>query len=280
MDQDIKLSGHVSWVGKSSVEVVVWLEQKNNGKWQKITRALFLMAARNPCLTGPAFVNSIEPANEREKYILAGGVERKERRLKISNESLKKVIPNESEQMLIHKIFLSTMSKDDVSLTKLELPPNCEWMENCKLTNVVISHPENRNFHNKVFGGFIMRNAFELGFSLAYLYSKHMPKLKHISDVVFHKPVEVSSLTRMTAYVVYTYKNYIQISVFVESTNKNPDSLSTTNELHFTFELSDPATTVIPKSYLEAMLYINGKRRLEEIVVEGSSIPDTLNSKL
>lgn len=45
-DADIRLSGHVSWVGKSSIEVVVWLEQKRVGKWRKLTRALFLMAAR------------------------------------------------------------------------------------------------------------------------------------------------------------------------------------------------------------------------------------------
>ena len=43
-DADIRLSGHVSWVGKSSIECVVWMEQKLHGRWRKLTRALFLMA--------------------------------------------------------------------------------------------------------------------------------------------------------------------------------------------------------------------------------------------
>ncbi|VEN61909.1 unnamed protein product, partial [Callosobruchus maculatus] len=72
-NEDIKISGHVSWVGKSSMEVVVWLEQQMSGVWQRVTRALFLLAARDVNNVGAGIVNSIIPANEREKQILAGG---------------------------------------------------------------------------------------------------------------------------------------------------------------------------------------------------------------
>uniref|UniRef100_A0A1B0C318 HotDog ACOT-type domain-containing protein n=1 Tax=Glossina palpalis gambiensis TaxID=67801 RepID=A0A1B0C318_9MUSC len=57
--EDIRMSGHVSWVGRSSMEIFVWLEQKENGSWRKITRALFLMTARNATNTGAAPVNPI-----------------------------------------------------------------------------------------------------------------------------------------------------------------------------------------------------------------------------
>lgn len=72
-DSDIRLSGHVSWVGRSSVEVVVWLEQKIGGKWRKLTRALFLMAARNATNTSAAIVNPLHPANDEEQRIFDGG---------------------------------------------------------------------------------------------------------------------------------------------------------------------------------------------------------------
>lgn len=72
-DSDIRLSGHVSWVGRTSVEVVVWLEQKIQGRWRKLTRALFLMACRNATNTAAAVVNPLHPANEEEKRIYAGG---------------------------------------------------------------------------------------------------------------------------------------------------------------------------------------------------------------
>lgn len=72
-DSDIRLSGHASWVGKSSVEVVVWLEQKFQGQWRKLTRALFLMASRNATNTKSLAVNQLVPATEEEKAIFDGG---------------------------------------------------------------------------------------------------------------------------------------------------------------------------------------------------------------
>lgn len=63
----------MSWVGRSSVEIVVWLEQKVQDRWRKLTRALFLMACRNATNTAAAVVNPLQPANEEEKKIHTGG---------------------------------------------------------------------------------------------------------------------------------------------------------------------------------------------------------------
>lgn len=67
------MSGHASWVGKSSVEIVVWLEQKSQDKWCKLTRALFLMGSRNATHTKSLAVNPLVPATDEEKAIYAGG---------------------------------------------------------------------------------------------------------------------------------------------------------------------------------------------------------------
>lgn len=68
----------MSWVGRSSVEIVVWLEQKIQDRWRKLTRALFLMACRNATNTSAAVVNPLHPANEEEKRIHTGGESKKE----------------------------------------------------------------------------------------------------------------------------------------------------------------------------------------------------------
>ena len=75
-DCDIRLSGHVSWVGKSSLEVTVWLEQEQNNKWINITRSIFLLAARNSTNTGPAIVNKLVATTPEEEDILKGGLGR------------------------------------------------------------------------------------------------------------------------------------------------------------------------------------------------------------
>lgn len=157
-DQDIRLSGHVSWVGKSSVEVVVWLEQKRTGKWRKLTRALFLMAARDPTNSRAAVVNALEPRNEEETAILAGGEERKRRRQAIQRFDLMKTEPNAFETKLIHDLFIKTIDTRSKAFNKRILPPGGVWMEDADLSNIIFSHPEDRNNHNKIFGGFLMRH--------------------------------------------------------------------------------------------------------------------------
>ena len=49
-------------------------------------------------------------------------------------------------------------------------PANSEWLGDAVLKNVHICHPQSRNIYGKVFGGFLMRNAFELAWVNAYNY--------------------------------------------------------------------------------------------------------------
>lgn len=273
--EDIRLSGHVSWVGKSSVEVVVWLEQMRHGQWHKITRALFLMAARDATHTKAAYINGIEPADDEEKKIFIGGESRRKHRIMVRNHSLLKMIPTDEEQKIIHDLFIRTMHSNEISLLKHSLPKGCAWMEEAALTNVIFSQPENRNLHNKVFGGFLMRQATELSWALAYIFSKYQPQLKHISDINFHKPVEVNSLIRMHAHVVYTTMQFLQITVYAESYQARTGGHNTTNEFHFTYELPELATEVFPQMYHDAMMYLDGRRHFLNAVslhVDDSSV--------
>ncbi|XP_046988504.1 acyl-coenzyme A thioesterase 9, mitochondrial-like [Schistocerca americana] len=265
-DGDIRLSGHVSWVGKSSIEVTVWLEQLLHGSWQKLTRAVFLMAARNSILSGPAIVNLLEPETEEEKEIFRGGELRKKRRVKVQQESLFKMTPDVNEQRLIHDLFLKTIDLHRMSFHKRILPPRSLWMEDAQLSNIVFSHPEDRNLHNKVFGGFLMRQALELSWTAGYLHSKFRPRLCHISDISFHKPVDVGSLLRMNSLVTYTECNYVQITVYAEVFDPRGGQQNTTNVFHYTYEMPEEVPQIIPKSYQEAMMYLDGRRHFQHVM--------------
>lgn len=163
-DRDVRLSGHVSWVGTSSIEVVVWLEQRHQDKWRKLTRALFLMAARDPINTRSAMVNQLSPRNAEEEEILAGGESRKKRRQTVQKVDLMKTEPNALESRLIHDMFLKTIDIKSRTFNKRILPPGSVWMEDASMgDNLIFSHPEDRNNHNKIFGGFLMRNGLEMG---------------------------------------------------------------------------------------------------------------------
>ena len=45
--QDIKMMGHVTWVGKSSVESTLELFQLRDGEWVHVTEATFVMVVRD-----------------------------------------------------------------------------------------------------------------------------------------------------------------------------------------------------------------------------------------
>lgn len=76
------------------MEIVIWLEQKMHDVWHKMTRALFVFAARDANNEGPAIVNALEPANEREKAILSGGHLRQQKRFALMKDHVTKVNTN------------------------------------------------------------------------------------------------------------------------------------------------------------------------------------------
>lgn len=126
---------------------------------------------------------------------------RKKRRLSIQQESLFRAEPNDFEQKLIHDMFLSSVDLNDFSFKKKPLPSNTVYMSDTNVSNLILSQPEDRNAHNKIFGGFLMRQALELSWITAFNFCKKRPTLEGISDISFHKPVNVSSAIKMDAKV-------------------------------------------------------------------------------
>lgn len=263
--QDVRISGHVSWAGSTSVEVIVWLEQFENGKWHEITRAIFLMASRNATMTAGAFVNKIEPYDEQEKKILLEGENRKKKRTKEGQSSLLKQLPTVEEQHLLHNLFLSTLDPGDITMDKRILPPRKVWMSKTKKANVIFSHPEFRNLHNKVFGGFLMRVAAELAFVTVYIHSKQVcPKMVCCGGISFHSPVDVGSLLSMTSQIVYTEKNYAQVTVYATVLDPFTTKQTTTNVFNFTYKTGDTIDEVVPESYCDAMRFLDGRRHFQD----------------
>lgn len=264
VNKDLKISGHVSWVGKTSLEVVVWLEQFSDTDWKRITRALFLVAARDPTNKYATFVNSLKPADDREKDIFGGGESRRKARSVGAKDHVSKTLPTVEEQKLIHNIYTRTTDPKDISTVHQILPPKSAWMSNSKISSVILAFPEDRNLHNTVFGGFIMRQATELSWILACIYCKKRPRTRSLSDVAFKAPIAVHSLIRMHATVVYTHKNFIQNLVFAEVFDPLIGETSTTNTFHITLEAPEIVPEVLPLTYQESMLYIDGARHFHK----------------
>lgn len=81
------------------------------------------------------------------KYIRA---ERKKRRQKVQQQSLIKMVPTVEEQQIIHDVFVKTIDAKHYLSSRRSLPQGAVWMDSSEISNLIFSHPEDRNYHNKV----------------------------------------------------------------------------------------------------------------------------------
>lgn len=89
-------------------------------------------------------------------------------------------------------------------------------MRDAKLENLVICYPVKRNLYGKIFGGYLMRTAYETALSNASILSKCTPQVMAADSVVFRKSVEIGSLLLLSSQVCYSTNSFMQLSVNAE----------------------------------------------------------------
>lgn len=261
INKDIELSGFVSWTGSTSLEATLYVRQLVDGQFLNVTKAMFLMVCRNATNTGSAPVNKLKPANEMEESILKEAIERQEKR-KLERSTLVTIIPpQEHEQAIMYGLLQRSTPPNNFDLNKRVLPANCRWMNASQRTTMVHPFPENRNSQNTIFGGYLMRQAVEISFIMASIYIGGRPMLTCISDISFMEPVSVSSFLQMTAYVVFTAQNYVQIMTVARRWDVRANEQITTNVFNLTYKADSTVDEVMPGSYKEMLWYIHGRRK-------------------
>ncbi|XP_065656297.1 acyl-coenzyme A thioesterase 9, mitochondrial isoform X3 [Hydra vulgaris] len=260
--EDLKLRGFVSWAGKTSLEITILIYQfkKELNIWKQLADAMFVMAARSMHDGSSAFINPFEVNTEEEKEYFQKGLLNKETRKYKAENSLLKISPTAEERDRVHELFLKTVDPNKSTFSSRIKPENTVWMHETNLKNLIICHPQSRNCYNKIFGGFLMREAFELAWANSCVYIKSIPNIITIDDIVFRKPVEVGSLLYLSSQIVFTKGLYLQVRVLAEVVNPKSGQTDTTNVFHFHFTSNQTFPEVMPSSYAEYMLYLDGLR--------------------
>jgi acyl-coenzyme A thioesterase 9 len=269
VDRDLEMKGCVSWVGSSSMEITIEISEQDRPD-QKILESFFVMAARDGMTGKSTKINPLNYEGDSDsRWKFMRGEMNKKRRIDEASASLKLVEPSQKESSLIHKIMMGLNKLKEESIP----------MKQTELEMVTITQPQDRNTRNKIFGGYLMRRAFELARSTAYLYSgpSSQPFFLAIDDIAFLKPVKIGSLIRFKSKVVYSPENAhsqergaFQVLVSSEITDLANGAIDTSNVFHLTFGVNRPENItnwklekIIPETYQEAMEYLDGKRRYE-----------------
>ncbi|KAI8801508.1 HotDog domain-containing protein [Cladochytrium replicatum] len=294
-DVDVRLSGYVSYVGSSSMEVSLSMETVPGGivptedgftminpeeKGVPILAAKFTMVARDPYTNKATKVNPLRLETDEERKIFRLGAEHKARKQVAAQTSLSKTPPSVEEMFLVHDLYLNSMKYMDREYAEPK-PNDVIWMTDTAKESFTLCMPQDRNIHNFIFGGYLMRLAYELAYVDALAFSKSRPYFIALDDIIFRKPVPIGSVLHLKAQIVYSSnlsepsKNANTFQVSVRATVEDPltGTREHTNTFHFTFATKAECAQVLPRSYDESMQFIEGKRRL---VYQNGSVGELL----
>lgn len=169
-------------------------------------------------------------------------------------------------------------------------------MDLTKMHTTHIMQPQYRNRHNfMIFGGFLLKQTFELAFCCAAAFSHSRPTFLSLDPSTFANPVPVGSVLYLTATVAYTDqdsvvvsdstsstdtgtvtgtgdetgtdpKKYSRVQVRIDSKVRNIEHRETkpTGQFHYTF-LVENDIQVMPRTYSEFMIWVDARRRAEGV---------------
>jgi acyl-coenzyme A thioesterase 9 len=269
LDSDQHLSGKVTYVGSSSMEIRMQCKDSHDptrdDPWME---AYFTFVAVDPETKRPLKIPPLDPQTWLEKDQFEAG----KRRAEVRKEARKK--RQNYETPLDPEIEKEALQLLREAYPLLNIPslanPHCMLVEQTKLQNCEIAQPQTKNMANQIFGGFLMRRAFELSYATAYVFGGARPRFLEVDQVSFSIPVNVGDLTNFQARVIHSevqdeirdfdlfrgQKNVPLVSVEVSAWIVVPEEATAklSNRFYFTFALESGTQIrkVLPSNMEEA----------------------------
>lgn len=144
----------------------------------------FTFVARDSETGKSAAVNHLFPETAQEKLLWEEAEQRNKMRKKMKAEKKRDIEKKDDERinalLAEGRIFCDMPALADRD--SILIRDTCH-------ENSLICQPQQRNIHGRIFGGFLMRKAFELAFSTAYAFAGGAPQFVEVDHVDFFKPV-------------------------------------------------------------------------------------------
>ena len=138
-----------------------------------------------------------------------------------------------------------------------------------------------------IFGGFLLKQTFELAFCCAAAFSHSRPRFVSLDPSTFENPVPVGSVLYLTATVAFTEAtstgteatnsssirgSRIQIRVDSRVRTIEHEEEKPTGQFNYTFSV-EKQVSVMPQTYEEYMIWIDARRRSRQVgaVVEAGA---------
>lgn len=250
--RDLRFLARVNYVGKTSLEVGIRVEQEGNPA-RHIASCYFTMVARlgerSVAIPPLQYVDELEARRARRAR------ERRDKLRRQEQEALEPPTRTEYEM-----------------LTRLHRAQDEPGFHGCLAGNLVTHSwervfPEQENVPRKIFGGYLIHRAFELASIHADELASHRTVVAAVNRINFLRPVRIGDTLRFTSRIVYTGRTSISVEAKIERIGREKTVLDLSNDCVFTFVNVDhalkpqPVPPIFPTTYDEDARYLAAFRR-------------------
>ncbi|EFJ45017.1 hypothetical protein VOLCADRAFT_106173 [Volvox carteri f. nagariensis] len=243
VERDIVVHGQVVWTGKSSLDIRMQLFQAHHAP-QSSLEALFSFVHLDP-VTGkaapvaplrPESTSDLDVFQQRQAVADARRAARQQAQLQQGGWGELQTVPPEAREWIRAARRLQELPAL-ASLDAVLMPFTCQH-------NTFICQPQHRNTSGRVFGGFLMRRAYELAFATTYMFGGVRPTFQKVDEITFTRPVDVGDLLRLTSTVAHAaplgeQQDRGRVVIEVEARVTKPEAVDSfvSNTFTFVYEL-------------------------------------------
>jgi acyl-CoA hydrolase len=259
--RDIIFNARINHVGRSSLEVGIRVEQAGDPV-RHIASCYFTMVARSG--TGDEVVSVALPplvyADDQEKERARKTLARRDDYRRQQADLLEP--PSREEYLMLTGLHTAQEAEDFQGLLTGRLVRN-SWE---------IMYPEQENVPETIFGGYLIRRAFELSTICSELVAPDRSIVIAVNRINFFQPVRMGDKLHYTSRVVYTNDSFICVETGIERISRDRTSRALSNSCLFTFVNIDqnmarrPVPPVYPTNYAEDARYLAAHRSHQSLI--------------
>lgn len=251
--RDLHLRARINYVGRSSMEVGIRVDQPDGVP--SLASCYFTMVARDADGSTSVPVEPLEYADDIERFRRDMALARREAYR--GQQAMAQEPPSPDEYRLLTALHRAQDRPGFAGLLVGALERR-SWER---------MFPEQENVPEKIFGGHLIRRAFELAHLHAEEIAPDRPIVARVDRINFLQPVRIGDRLNFTSRVVYTGETSLCVEITIERVSQDRVTRALSNTCAFTFVNVDdslrprPVPKVYPTTYAEDARYLAAHRR-------------------
>jgi len=254
--RDLVIMARINHVGRTSMEVGLRVEQPGEPKTH-IASCYFTMVARLGVggESESVKIPPLEYIDDLEKQRYANAIASREAYR--TEQSVALEPPTHAEYDLLNRLHGAQEDENFNGLLASQLVAD-SWER---------MFPEQENVPTTIFGGYLVRRAYELSSICAELVAPNRPVIVAVNRINFFHPVRLGDKLHYTTRVVYTGKTSLSVEANIRRLSRDRTSQALSNSCLFTFVNVDKDLTpqsvpsIYPTTYGEDARYLQAFRR-------------------